>query len=157
LRRRGCRVDVGCARRRMGADCAAGVSFGGRRGLLGGQRDCFQCQRRFFARAGRSRQSGRERRRYSKGDRILARNGAGQVGLGQRCFAFIAANSISIVAEQDDGVTCLRPSTATGVPGGTATGPEFNPVLVGVGLAGLAVVGAAIAIGGSHPSPSLSP
>jgi hypothetical protein len=65
LRHRGCGVGVGRPRHRMGSRYAGGaVSDGRRRRLRGGQWSYFQCQRRCFARAGRSGQSYRRRRRY---------------------------------------------------------------------------------------------
>jgi hypothetical protein len=82
------------------------------------------------------------------GDRILARDGTAQVSLGPTCVASIPANSISVVTRQN-GLTCLQLSNP---PGEAATGPGFDPLLVGVGLAAVAGVGAAIAIGTSHSS-----
>jgi hypothetical protein len=88
------------------------------------------------------------------GDRILARDGTAQVRLGPTCLASIPANSISVVS-QENGLTCLQLSNPPG-PGGAAVGPGFDPTVVGLGVAGLVGVGAAIAIGTSHNSNSNS-
>ena len=84
------------------------------------------------------------------GDRILARDGTAQVSLGATCVASIPANSISVVTQQN-GLTCLQLSNP---PGGAATGPAFDPTVVGLGVAGAVAVGAAIVIATQH---SLSP